>query len=233
MFFPDRRYASKATCPALPPIRGLSFVLGDISFWLGFGLYLGILLAPCGFRRAYCGPHCGRESERVLASLLGSSPSGVRHLSRVLFLSLGLSRSRSPIPSLAPSWWSPCPLMRWAFLPLYGYVLSVPSAFLCIGLICRSRSQYRSSRAVSSLTVSVLCVRLLLRRGVSPCVGFRRSPWGSRWLHLYRLTPDLVSLRDFAIRHMELRSVLHATHSYLMKSGDERRLHFAIPVVWA
>ena len=43
----------------------------------------GVLFMPCGCRRAYCGPHCGRESARVLASLLGSSPSGVRHLSRV------------------------------------------------------------------------------------------------------------------------------------------------------
>ena len=40
-----------------------------------------------------------------------------------LFLSLRPSRSRSLIPSLAPSWWSPCPLMRWALLTLSGYVL--------------------------------------------------------------------------------------------------------------
>ena len=46
-----------------------------------------------------------------------------------------------------------------------------------------------------------------LAKGVSPCVGFRRSPWGSRWLHLYRLTPVLVSLRDLDVRHLELRSV--------------------------
>ena len=58
-------------------------MLGVISFWLGFGLCLGILSAPCGYRSACCGPHCGRESVRVLASLLGSYPSGVRHLSRV------------------------------------------------------------------------------------------------------------------------------------------------------
>ena len=38
-------------------------------------LCLRILFAPCGCRRAYCGPHCGRESARVLASLFGSSPS--------------------------------------------------------------------------------------------------------------------------------------------------------------
>ena len=86
-------------------------------------------MAPCGCWCACCGPHCGRESERVLASILGSSPSGVQHLSRVLFLSLRPSRSRSPIPSLTPSRWSSCLLMWWAFMSLYGYVLSVPSAF--------------------------------------------------------------------------------------------------------
>ena len=46
-----------------------------------------------------------------------------------LFLSLRPRRSRSPIPSLTPFWWSPCPLMRWALLTLSGYVLSVPSTF--------------------------------------------------------------------------------------------------------
>ena len=80
---PDRRYASMATCTAPPPVRKLSFVLGNISLWGGFGLCLKILFVPCGCRRAYCGPHCSRESARVLASLFGSSPSGVRHLSRV------------------------------------------------------------------------------------------------------------------------------------------------------
>ena len=64
-------------------IYRLSFVLGEFSFWLGFGLCLTILLVPWGCRRAYRGPHCGCESARVLASLLGPSPSGVRHLSRV------------------------------------------------------------------------------------------------------------------------------------------------------
>ena len=83
LFFPDCRHDSRATCTALPPVRRLSFVLGIFSFWLGLGLCLKIVWAPCGCRRAYCGPHCGRESVRVLASLFGSSPSGVRHLSRV------------------------------------------------------------------------------------------------------------------------------------------------------
>ena len=46
-----------------------------------------------------------------------------------LFVSLRPCRSRSPIPSLAPSRWGPCTLRRWAYLTLSGYVLSVPSAF--------------------------------------------------------------------------------------------------------
>ena len=40
--FHDRRYASRATCSALPPVSRLSFVLGVFSFWLGFGLCLTI-----------------------------------------------------------------------------------------------------------------------------------------------------------------------------------------------
>ena len=81
--FPGRRLDSRATCSALPPVSRLSFVLGEFFFWLGFGLCLTILLAPWGCRRAYCGPHYGSESARVLASLLGPSPSWVRHLSGV------------------------------------------------------------------------------------------------------------------------------------------------------
>ena len=71
--------------PALPFLlsAGCLFVLGNISLWLGFGLCLKILFVPCGCPCTYCGPHCGRESARVVASLIGSSPSGVRHLSRV------------------------------------------------------------------------------------------------------------------------------------------------------
>ena len=76
-----------------------------------------------------------------------------------LFLNWRPCRSRSLIPSLTPSWWCPCPLMRWALLTLSGYVLSVPSAFS----LRRSRwlipSHCRPSRAVSLLTVSVICER--------------------------------------------------------------------------
>ena len=52
-------------------------------------------------------------------------PTPVSHM----FLCLRPGRSRSPIPSLAPYWWSPCPLWWRALLPLSCYVLSVPSAF--------------------------------------------------------------------------------------------------------
>ena len=92
---------------------------------------------------------------------------------------------------------------------LYGYVLGVPSPFSLHRSRFRSRSQYSLSRAVSSLTYpSFACGSSC--GGASPHAGFRRSPWGSRWLHLYRLTPPLVSLRDFAVRHLELRSVFHS-----------------------
>ena len=129
MFFPARGCASMPTCFALAPVRRLSLVLGPMSFWLGFAPCLRILFARCGCRRAYCDPRCGCESERVLASLPWFFPfRGLSPTSRLL-LGLGPSRSRSPIPSLAPSWWSPCPLLRWALLMLYGCVLSLPSAF--------------------------------------------------------------------------------------------------------
>ena len=79
---------------------------------------------------------------------------------------------------LAPSGWCRGLLMRWALLTLSGYILSVPSAFS----LRRSRwsipSHCRPSRAVSLLMVSVFGGRSLLRRGVSPSVGFHRSPWG-------------------------------------------------------
>ena len=80
--FHGRRLDTRATCSALPLVSRLSFVLGEFS-WLCFGLCLTILLASWGCRRAYCGPHCGSVSARVLASLLGPSPSEVRHLFRV------------------------------------------------------------------------------------------------------------------------------------------------------
>ena len=123
-----RRLAFRATCSALPPVSRLSFVLGEFSLWLGFGLCLLILLAPWVCGCTYCGPRCGGESARDLASAWSfpfRGPTCISHL----FLSWGPCRSRSLIPSLAPAWWCPCPLMWWALLTLWGYVLSVPSAF--------------------------------------------------------------------------------------------------------
>ena len=122
----DRWSTSRSTCPALPPVSGLSFWLGVLSFGGGFGLLLVVLLAPSGCRGTCCYPPWGSASARVLPSLLGPFPSGVCHLSRIC------SSVGGPvgvlIPSLAPSWWWPFPLLRWALLTLSSYVLSVPSA---------------------------------------------------------------------------------------------------------
>ena len=90
-------------------VSRLSFVLGNISFWLGFGRCLIFLFAPCGCQHAYCGPLCESSSlPHWFFPIRGPTPA-----SR-LFLSLRPCRSRSPIPSLAPSRWSPCTLLRWA-----------------------------------------------------------------------------------------------------------------------
>ena len=89
-----------------------------------------------------------------------------------LFFSLRPHRSHSPIPSLAPSWWSPCPLMRWALLTLSGYVLSVPSAF----------SLHRS-RLLIPFAMSPL-LRRVFADGISPlravALAERRLPM--RWV---------------------------------------------------
>ena len=100
----------------------------DPSGW-GSNLCLRILFSPCNCRRV---SWWSSLRPRVFESS-GLSPGffpfrGPTPVSR-LFLSLRPRRSRSPVPSLAPSWWSPCPLMRWALLTLSCYVLSVPSAF--------------------------------------------------------------------------------------------------------
>ena len=84
--------------------------------------------------------------------------------------------------------------MSWACLP----------PFLCVGIVCRSRSHCRPSR-YPSFARGCSC-----GWGVSLCVGFLRSPWGSRWLHLYRLTPNLVSLHGLVASHLGLRSVFPA-----------------------
>ena len=180
MFFPGRWYGFVTTCITLDPVRRLSTGLGPISFWMGFALCLQFLFAPCSGRRTYW---WSSQRPRVFESS-GLSPGffpfrGPAPVSR-LFLSLRPHRSRSPIPSLAPSWWSPCPLLRWALLTLSRYVLSVPSAFSLL------RSRLSIPFAMSPLSRRVFAdgIRPLravtLVGDVSPCIGFRRSPWGSR-----------------------------------------------------
>ena len=140
-------YLASLAVGTIPGPPALHFLL-SAGCLLDFGLCLTILLAPWGFWRAYCGPHCGRESARVLASLLGPSPSGVRHLSRVVPQLGALSES------LTHS--IPRSLLVVALLTRSSYVLSVPSAFSLRRFRWSISSHCRPSRAVSLLTVSVI-----------------------------------------------------------------------------
>ena len=89
-------------------------------------------------------------------------------------------------------------LLRWALLTLSGYVLSVPSPFICVSLIVSSRrivapvAPCLSGRFPSLVRVS------LLQRGVSPGIGPVGALGELWWLHLYRLTQDLIGLLLFA-----------------------------------
>ena len=97
-----------------------------------------------------------------------------------LYLCWRPCRSPSLIPSLASSWWWPCPLLRWALLTLSGYVLSVPSAVSLRRYRCSIPSHCRPSCTVSLLTVSVIGARFAFAGGggVSPGIWSRRGPWG-------------------------------------------------------
>ena len=83
-------------------------------------------------------------------------------------------------------------------LTLSGSVLGLPSAIS----LRRSRgllpSHCRPSCTVSFRTVFVFGARFALQRGVSLGVGPVGALGELRWLHLYRLTPDLVGLLLFA-----------------------------------
>ena len=96
-----------------------------------------------------------------------------------LFLSWRPCWNCSLIPSLAPSWWWPCPRLRWALLMLSDYVLSMPSAFS----LRRSRwsipSHCRPSCAVSLLMVSVIGARFTLAEGRLPMRLVPSEPLGS------------------------------------------------------
>ena len=104
----------------------------------------------------------------LVLSLLGS------HFFSRLFLCWRPCQSRSLIPSLAPSWWWPCPLLRWALLTLSGYVLTLPSAISLRRYRCSIPSHCRPFCTVSLLTVSVIGARFAFAGGggggVSPGV---------------------------------------------------------------
>ena len=116
-----------------------------------------------------------------------------------MFLCWRPCRSRSLIPSLAPSWWWPCPLLRWALPTLSGCVLSVPSAVF-----------FASVSLFDPIALSPLLHRVFTDgfrhwctfrfcEGASPLAFGPVGTLGElRWLHLYRLSPDLIGLRHFA-----------------------------------
>ena len=123
---PGRRSASRSTCSAS---------CQQVVFW-AWSLLLRVRLRPLpdASLGALWLPVCLLWSSLQLrvgeSSSLSAWSFPFRGLSpfSLLFLSWRPCRSRSLIPSLAPSWWWPCPLLRWALLMLSGYALSVPSA---------------------------------------------------------------------------------------------------------
>ena len=108
-----------------------------------------------------------RVSESSYLSAWSFPFRGLSPFSR-LFLSRRPCRSRSLIPSLAPSWWWPCPLLRWALLTLSSYVWSVPSAVSLFRSHGSIPSHCRPSCAVSLLTVSVIGARFAFAEGRLP-----------------------------------------------------------------
>ena len=164
---PGRRSASRSTCSALPTVGRLFWAcslllrvrlrpLPDDS--LG-ALWLPVRLLWSSLRL--------RVGEGSSLSAWSFPFRGLSPFSR-LFLSWRPCQSRSLVPSLAPSWWWPCLLLRWALLTLSGYVLSVPSAVS----LRRSRwsvpSHCRPSCTLSLLTVSVFGARFAFAVGLLP-----------------------------------------------------------------
>ena len=109
LFFPVRWYGYKTTCIALYPVRSLSFLLGPISFWMGFDPLSETSLCSCSWCVYWWSSQRPRGFESSGLSPVFFPFRGPTPVSR-MFLCLRPSRSRSPFPSLAPSWWSPCPL---------------------------------------------------------------------------------------------------------------------------
>ena len=140
-----------------------------------------LLFASCSCRRVYW---WSSRRPRVFESS-GLSPvffpfRGLTPVSR-MFLCLGTRRSRSPIPSLAPSWWSPCPLWRRALLTLscyfFGSVSLIP--FALSPLSCRVFADI-----IRPLRVAALAA------GASPhalgSVGAHGVSGGSTYIALHR-----------------------------------------------
>ena len=197
---PGRRSASRSTYSALPPVSRL-------FFWAcGFLLRVRLQPLPDDSLGALWLPVRLLWSSLRLRVGEGSSLSawsfpfrGLSPFSR-LFLSWRPCRSRSLFPSLAPSWWWPCTLLRWALLTLSGCVLSVPSAVF-----------FASVSLIDPVALSPLLHRVFadgfrhwcafrLCGGASPLAFGSVGAFGELWwLHLYRLTPDLVGLHRFAV----------------------------------
>ena len=196
---PGHRSASRSTCSALPPVSGLFFWAWRLLLRVRLRPLpddsLGTLWLP---QRLLC-PPCGCESARVLPSLLGPSSSGVCHLSRVVPQLEALSESLTH---------------------------SIPRSFLVVALstsvvgfadalwLCPERALSRFFASVSLIDPIALSTLLhsVFADGFRHWCAFRfcggASPhaFGSvgalgelQWLHLYRLTPDLVGLRQFAV----------------------------------
>ena len=176
-------------------------MLGDFSFGCGFGLCLTILLAPWGCRRTYCVPHCGSKSAIVLPPLLGPSLRG-----SATFLAFV-----PQLEALSESLTHSFPRSFWVVALSASAVGFADALWLC---------PERALRLffVSVLLVDPVALSPLLRRvyadgfrhwcafhscgGTSPHAFVSIGSLGElRWLHLYRLTPDLVGLRQFAVCH--------------------------------
>ena len=196
---PGRRSASRSTCFALPDVSRLFFGLGAFSFGWGFGLCLPILLAACGCRCDCCDPPCGCESERVLPSLLGPSPSGVCHLSRVCFSVGGPVRVAHSFHTsllLGGGLVRFCGGLWWRSLAM-SWACTQP--FLCVVLLI-------DPVALSPLLHRVFADGFRHWCAFRLCGGPSPHAFGSvgalgelQWLHLYRLTLDLVGLCQFAV----------------------------------
>ena len=103
------------------------------------------------------------------------------------FRSSSPSRSRSPVPSLAPSWWSPCQTLRLVLMTTFSCAPWGPSASICTGLgLCLLGAIAFSCRLVALLA---LCQRMQFPsflREVIHAAGASRPEVGSVRAHEVR-----------------------------------------------